>query len=67
MDRTIVEADADRIRNAVSVFVTGNANKLKEVRAILGASPNFPFQVESKDLDCKSAATTLGNAVLSAR
>ena len=38
------------------LFVTGNANKLKEVRAILLASASGPestppFQVESRDLD----------------
>ncbi|CAD6890017.1 unnamed protein product [Tilletia controversa] len=32
-------------------FVTGNANKLREVREILAASANFPFEIESKDLD----------------
>ncbi|KAK0542865.1 nucleoside triphosphate pyrophosphohydrolase ham1 [Tilletia horrida] len=32
-------------------FVTGNANKLREVREILAASGTFPFEVESKDLD----------------
>ncbi|KAK0541592.1 nucleoside triphosphate pyrophosphohydrolase ham1 [Tilletia horrida] len=35
----------------VLTFVTGNANKLREVREILAAAGNFPFEVESKDLD----------------
>ncbi|KAE8228638.1 hypothetical protein CF326_g6422 [Tilletia indica] len=58
----------------ILTFVTGNANKLREVREILAASANFPFEVESKDLDlpeiqgdieqvaiakCKAAATAL--------
>ncbi|GAA6061100.1 hypothetical protein JCM10212_006131 [Sporobolomyces blumeae] len=34
------------------LFVTGNANKLKEVRQILlASSPDLPFTVESRDLD----------------
>ncbi|PWN97199.1 putative HAM1-protein [Tilletiopsis washingtonensis] len=32
-------------------FVTGNANKLNEVRAILAASPNFPFALVNQALD----------------
>lgn len=35
------------------VFVTGNANKLKEVRAILAAATSEDFDLESKDLDSK--------------
>ncbi|PWN51699.1 putative HAM1-protein [Violaceomyces palustris] len=33
------------------VFVTGNANKLKEVREILSSSPFFPFLLTNQDLD----------------
>lgn len=33
-----------------AVFVTGNANKLKEVRAIL-ASGSVPIEMEARDLD----------------
>ncbi|PWN46163.1 putative HAM1-protein [Ceraceosorus guamensis] len=32
-------------------FVTGNANKLKEVRAILASAPSFPFELVNRDLD----------------
>ncbi|KAL9933185.1 hypothetical protein V8E36_007903 [Tilletia maclaganii] len=31
-------------------FVTGNANKLREVREILAASGKFPFEIDSQDL-----------------
>jgi inosine/xanthosine triphosphate pyrophosphatase family protein len=36
-----------------TVFVTGNAGKLKEVREILASGPQ-PIEVESHDLDCQS-------------
>lgn len=32
-------------------FVTGNANKLREVRQIFALSPNFPYELTNKDLD----------------
>lgn len=37
----------------VSVFVTGNANKLIEVRAIL-SDGSTPVQLESQSLECKA-------------
>lgn len=33
------------------VFVTGNANKLREVREILALTPSFPFTLINKELD----------------
>ncbi|PWY98590.1 putative HAM1-protein [Testicularia cyperi] len=56
-------------------FVTGNANKLREVRQILESSPDFGYQLTNQDLDlpeiqgttqqvatakCAAAATKLG-------
>lgn len=32
-------------------FVTGNANKLREVKQILEAAPNSSWTLESKELD----------------
>ncbi|KAG8906139.1 hypothetical protein FRB99_007529 [Tulasnella sp. 403] len=45
--------DDGRMSNAShwSVFVTGNANKLKEVRSILGAVMPSTWVLESRDLD----------------
>ena len=37
-----------------TVFVTGNAGKLKEVREILAGGPQQPIEVESRELDCQS-------------
>lgn len=40
----------------VLIFVTGNANKLKEAKAILSAGNN-PIEIESRSLDSKSYHT----------
>lgn len=47
-------------RGAHTVFVTGNAGKLKEVREILAGGPQQPFEVESRELDRQSGGRPLG-------
>lgn len=43
---------ASRDFQRIPVFVTGNANKLREVKAILSDGGN-PIEIESKSLDGK--------------
>ncbi|EPQ31962.1 uncharacterized protein PFL1_00161 [Pseudozyma flocculosa PF-1] len=38
-------------QRATLTFVTGNANKLREVKEILASSPDFPFDLTNQDLD----------------
>jgi len=71
-------AKAVHVPTAIS-FATGNANKLKEVRAILAAGHQLPFEVQGVDVDlpelqgepediarekCRIAARQLGGAVM---
>ena len=60
-------------------FVTGNANKLREVQQIFSLTPNFPYELTNKDLDlpeiqgttrdvaqakCAAASKALGGACI---
>ncbi|KAN0066376.1 nucleoside triphosphate pyrophosphohydrolase ham1 [Thecaphora frezii] len=38
-------------QKATLTFVTGNANKLREVQQILASSPDFPYDFTNQDLD----------------
>ena len=45
------DAKKQKISHPTLVFVTGNAKKLEEVQAILGASQDFPFTVINQKID----------------